>query len=75
MQPEIKVSKIEGGTMMIRGQEVPCREQWVFDAGTKGTARIFIAVEPPCTEEQRKKNRQRVDDAVRFMWRSQAGRA
>ena len=65
----VTVTKHEGGEALVRGESVRFREHWVFDAGDKGTARIYIR-EEPCTEEQRKKNRQRLDAAVQEMWKS-----
>ena len=65
----VTVTKMEGGTAVHQGEPVRFREHWVFDAGNKGTARIYIR-EEPCTEAQRKKNRDRLDDAVREMWKS-----
>ena len=65
----VSVRKIEGGEAMMQGELVQFREHWEFDAGARGTARIYIRVEP-CTEEQRTENRKRLDAAVWEMWRS-----
>lgn len=65
----VTVTKLEGGTAMMNGEMTEFRETWVFDAGQKGTARIYVR-EEPCSEEQRKKNRARLDAAVQAMWKS-----
>lgn len=65
----VTVTKYEGGTAMMHGKPTEFREHWVFDAGKQGTATIYIR-EEPCTEEQRRKNRERLDAAVREMWKS-----
>ena len=65
----VVVTKHEGGQAMVRGKLETFREHWVFEDEKQGTARIYVRVEP-CSEEQRKKNRERVDAAVREMWKS-----
>ena len=54
----VTVTKQDGGVAMMHGEPVEFRETWVFDAGKQGTARIYIR-EEPCSEEQRRKNRER----------------
>lgn len=65
----VTITKHEGGAAMMGGELTQFREHWVFDAGKEGTARIYIR-EEPCSEAQRKKNRQRLDNAVAEMWKS-----
>jgi hypothetical protein len=65
----VTVTKQDGGVAMMHGEPVEFRETWVFDAGKQGTARIYIR-EEPCSEEQRRKNRERLDAAVQEMWKS-----
>jgi len=61
--------RYDGGELMVSGERVAFREHWVLNAGKKGTARVYVR-EEPCTEEQRKKNRERLDAAVLEMWKS-----
>jgi hypothetical protein len=63
------VTKVDGGRAMMHGQLTDFRETWIFENGKKGTARIYIRVEA-CSEEQRRKNRERVDAAVRELQKS-----
>lgn len=65
----VTVTRNEGGIAMYRGELTEFREHWVFEDDKKGTTRIYIR-EEPCTEEQRRKNRERLDAAVREMWKS-----
>lgn len=65
----VTATRYEGGTAMMGGELTQFREHWVFAGDKGGTARIYIR-EEPCTEEQRRKNRERLDAAVREMWKS-----
>lgn len=59
-------TQYQGGTAMVRGKEEQFDKHFVFDAGKQGTATIHVRT-LPCSEEQRKRNKAMLDEAVRRM--------
>lgn len=59
-----KITKIEGGTAIINGKEVPIVRHCIYDSGPQGTAHIIVMRETG-TEEERVKNREAIDNVLR----------